>query len=624
MDIAKRVAAWWRKSSKAKKIALVIGVVIGFQIPTTFLVERYAGRILDAPDIVAAAIEPKAASEKKEEQVKTFSEFMAMAKEQKFKSAVVGPSKVTAETKDGDKVVLNHGSWLYVASFPKDLSELGVDVSFQNTSPSGLSKVFSSLTSFVMQLVMVILFGGIGFVMYMQGRQLITPGWPKIVKDSDVKFADVAGHEEPKLELEELRTFLQNPLAYERVGAKAPRGVLLIGPPGTGKTLFAKALAGEANASFISVSGSDFSNMFIGVGRNRIEKLFRLARQKAPCIIFIDEIDSVARKRGASSSDLSRESDTTLNQLLVEMDGFKAADGVIVVGATNRIDVLDPALLRPGRFDRHITVGLPTLEGRREILEVHVKDRPLSSDVNLVKVARGTAGFSGADLANLVNEAAILAARADNETIDAADFEEARDKVIMGLKRKSLVLDDEERRLIAYHEAGHALIACKMKASDPVHQATIIPRGRALGLVMRLPVKDRVIVRRSKLTADLTVLMGGRAAEEIVFGPEEVSNGAASDIEHATTLVRNMVKQWGLGTKSGMVRIDDDDNSSDIRNEVKAMLEGFYTDAKKILTDERTALDALAEALLDQETIDGDDVRKIVEEAAVVKLAEAS
>jgi cell division protease FtsH len=623
MDIAKRIATLWRKSSKAKKISLVVGLVFGFQIVTTVLVDRYVGRIFDSPDLVASVIDPTAAAERKPDRVMSFSEFMTLAKEHQIKKATVGPSKVSATTQDGEKVVLNHGSWLYIASFPKDLNELGVDVAFENTSPSGFMKAFGNVISIIMPIGMLLLFSGIGILLFSQARHVITPGWPKMISDSKVKFADVAGQDEPKLELEELRTFLQNPSDYERVGAKPPRGVLLVGPPGTGKTMLAKALAGEAGANFISVSGSDFSAMFIGVGRNRVEKLFKQARAKAPCIIFIDEIDSLARKRGASSSDLSRESDTTLNQLLVEMDGFKPSEGVIIVGATNRIDVLDPALLRPGRFDRHVQVGLPTLIGRREILEVHVRKRPIAPDVDFDRVARGTAGFSGADLANLVNEASILAARASRELIDANDFEEARDKVIMGLKRKSLVMDEEERRLIAFHEAGHALIACKVKASDPVHQATIIPRGRALGLVMRLPVKDRVIVRRSKLNADLTVLMGGRAAEEIVFGTEEVSNGAASDIEHATKLARNMVKQWGLGIKSGMIQIDDDDNSSDVRAEIRAILDKYYEDARKIVSENRAALDALAEALLVRETIDGDDVRKIVADATVA-LAEAS
>lgn len=611
MDIAKRVTAWWRKSSKRTKISLVVGLAIGFQVVTTVLVDRYVGRIADAPEIVATMIDPEA-KPKVAERVMSFSEFMTMARDHQFKNATVGPSKVVATTSGGEKVVLNHGSWLYNASFPKDLNDLGVDVTFENTAPSSFAKAFSSIISVVFPLGMILLFGGFGLILVMQAKQFITPGWPKMITDSKVRFADVAGQEESKLELEELRTFLENPEDYERVGAKPPRGVLLVGPPGTGKTLLAKALAGEVGANFISVSGSDFSAMFIGVGRNRVEKLFKQARLKKPCIIFIDEIDSLARKRGASGSDLSRESDTTLNQLLVEMDGFKASDGIIVVGATNRIDVLDPALLRPGRFDRHVQVGLPTLSGRQEILGVHVDKRPLADDVDLERVARGTAGFSGADLANLVNEASILAARKGETLITAADFEEARDKVIMGLKRKSLVMEDDEKRLIAVHEAGHALIACKMTDSDPVHQATIIPRGRALGLVMRLPTKDRVIIRRSKLHADLTVLMGGRAAEEIMFGADNVSNGAASDIEHATSLARNMVTQWGMGKTSGMMKIDDDDNAVDVRNEIREILERFYQDAKTIIQDNKPALEALADALLAQETIDGDDVRSIV------------
>jgi len=620
MDLGKRISAWWRKSTTKQKIWLIVSVALAFQIGTAVLAELYVGRIAASSEITQDA--GKAAIKLPVDHLTNFSEFMAMAKDHRFKSATVGPAKVTAVTKEGETYVLNHGTWLYNATFPKDLNELGVVVTFENTSPSGFAKVFGAFISVVVPLAMLLLFGGFGVIMFMQAKNMISIGWPKMISDSTVRFSDVAGQDESKLELEEIRTFLANPENYQRVGAKPPRGVLLVGPPGTGKTMLAKALAGEAGASFISVSGSDFSAMFIGVGRNRVEKLFKQARAKKPCIVFIDEIDSLARTRGASSSDLSRESDTTLNQLLIEMDGFKPSDGIIVVGATNRVDVLDPALLRPGRFDRQVQVGLPTLVGRRDILAVHVKGRPLADDVDLERIARGTAGFSGADLANIVNEASILAAREARKVISAADFEEARDKVIMGLKRESLAMDDEEKQLIAYHEGGHALVACKMKDSDPVHQATIIPRGRALGLVMRLPTKDRVIIRRSKLKADLTVLMAGRAAEEIVFGAENVSNGAASDIEHATSLAKNMVTQWGMGTKSGMIKIDDE-NAPDVRAEIRRILDAHYVDAKKIISQHRDALDALAQALLTRETIDGEDVRKIVEDASKPLLEEA-
>jgi len=467
----------------------------------------------------------------------------------------------------------------------------------------------------------------IGYIIWMQSRQLLTTNWPKRDSTSTVRFSDVAGQEESKFELEEIKTFLRNPESYDKVGARPPRGVLLVGPPGTGKTLLAKALAGEAGASFISVSGSDFSASFVGVGRNRVEKLFREARKQAPCIIFIDEIDSLARSRGGGGrpSDVSREQDTTLNQLLVEMDGFKTKDGIIVVGATNRVDVLDPAVLRPGRFDRHVHVGLPTLSGRKEILEVHTKGRPLAKDVDLDVIARGTPGFSGADLANLVNEASILAARAEATEVTPANFEEARDKVIMGLQRRSMALDEDEKNLIAVHESGHALLACKLEASDPVHQATIIPRGRSLGLVMRLPVQDRVTVRRAKLEADLIVLMGGRAAEELVLGPENVSNGAAADISQATDIARDMVSQWGMSERIGMVRVSRPDGSPDqiVEEEVRRLIEVSYAKAREILISNRAGLDALTNALLDRETLDGDEVRRVVSQASSVDTAAA-
>lgn len=620
MDIGKRILNWWQKSTTKKKIWLIVSFALVFQIGTAIVAHRYISRITAAPEVAEHAAKAAIAPVVEVEHLTSYSEFMTMAKNHRFKNVTVGKSKVTAITKEDKTYILTHENWLYTDTFPKDLHDLGIIVMFETTSSSQFANVIASIISIVVSLATFLLFATIGVIVFMQAKSVISVGWPTVVRDSKIRFSDVAGQEEPKVELEEIRTFLANPEEYARVGARPPRGVLLVGPPGTGKTMLAKALAGEVGASFISVSGSDFSAMFVGVGRNRVEKLFKKARSKAPCIIFIDEIDSLARKRGASSSDLARESDTTLNQLLIEMDGFKSSEGIIVVGATNRVDVFDEALLR--RFDRQVQVGLPTISGRRQILDVHVKGRPLADDIDLDHVARGAVGFSGADLANLVNEAAILAARDSRTSIEAIDFDEARDKVMMGLKRESLVLDDEEKRLIAYHEGGHALVACKMKDSDPVHQATIIPRGRALGLVMRIPVKDRVIIRRSKLRADLTVLMAGRAAEEIVFGEDNISNGAASDIEHATALARNMVTQWGLDTKASMIKIDDE-NAPEVRKEIRHILDQHYREAKRLLINNRDALDALAGTLLERETVDGDDVRKIVNDASNTVLANA-
>lgn len=611
MRFLRKLAEWWRRAGGRTRTFVLVAAVVCLHVLVSFALAILA----DGGPGIAPSASPGASAAAS--RTIAYNEFNDLVKAGRIKEATISATKVEAIDANGGKVVLNHDRWLYSSSFPKELAEAGVQVKFPEPG-EGMTSILGTIASVVLPIVMIVMFSGIVFVLWMQARHLLSTTWPPKTETSTIRFADVAGQEESKFELAEIKMFLRNPEAYERVGARPPRGVLLVGPPGTGKTLLAKALAGEAGANFIAVSGSDFSSMFVGVGRSKVEKLFREARKQAPCIVFIDEIDSLTRRRGAGSSDLARESDTTLNQLLVEMDGFKAKDGIIVVGATNRIDVLDPAILRPGRFDRHVHVGLPTLSGRKEILEVHVRNRPIAPDVDLEVVSRGTPGFSGADLANLVNEAAILAARDGAEMISAAHFEEARDKVLMGLQRRSMVLDKDELRLIAVHESGHALLACKLKDSDPVHQATIVPRGQSLGLVMRLPIRDRVVVRRSKLDADMTVLMGGRAAEEIVLGPENVSNGAAADIDQATTIARNMVTQWGMSERIGMVRVAKGEASHDptVEQEVRRIIEEAYGRAKRIIEENKAALDALTDALLERETLDGDDVRRIVEEAS--------
>ena len=375
-----------------------------------------------------------------------------------------------------------------------------------------------------------------------------------------VTFADVAGADESKQELEEVVDFLRDPKKFSRLGGKIPKSVLLVGPPGTGKTLLAKAVAGEADVPFFSISGSDFVEMFVGVGASRVRDMFAEAKKNAPCLLFIDEIDAVGRHRGAGLGGGNDEREQTLNQLLVEMDGFEENENVILIAATNRPDVLDPALLRPGRFDRQVVVTNPDIKGREEILKVHVKKVPLAKDVDLAVIARGTPGFSGADLANLVNEAALLAARKDKRKVTALDFDEAKDKVLMGNERKSMAMDEKEKMLTAYHEAGHAICSLNVKETDPIHKATIIPRGRALGMVQQLPEKDQYSYTRAKMLSRLTILMGGRAAEELKFGYEAVTSGASSDIAGATNLARSMVTEWGMSDILGPIQYVDNSN----------------------------------------------------------------
>lgn len=463
-------------------------------------------------------------------------------------------------------------------------------------------------------LVPLVLVGAVLVLLAVQTDFKPTSRWPRVIRNVPNRFEDVAGQNEAKAELQEVIAFLRDADAFKRVGARIPRGLLMVGPPGTGKTLIAKALAGEAGVSFLAVSGSDFSAPLIGIAKGRVSKLFEQARKRAPCLIFIDEIDAIGRKRGGGGSAADREFEATLNQLLVEMDGFNTTEGVIVIGATNRVDVLDPALLRPGRFDRQVHIGLPDIGGREAILAVHARNVKLAAGVDLSVIAKGTPGFSGADLENLVNEAAIFAARGSVDEITRDHLEAARNKIMMGLERRSLVITSEERRLVAVHEAGHALCACLTPGSDKVHSATIIPHGQALGLVMRLPDNDRFCIPVEKLEADLIVAMGGRAAEEVVFGPKKVTTGAASDIAHATNIVTRMVTEWGMSPAIGMVRVARSGESlpREVEQEIRRIIDEMYEAAKACIEDNREALDALADALLEHETIDGDEVRRIV------------
>ncbi len=456
-------------------------------------------------------------------------------------------------------------------------------------------------------------------------------------KQGRVTFDDVAGIDEAKSELQEIVEFLKDPQKFQRLGGKIPKGVLLVGPPGTGKTLLARAIAGEANVPFFTISGSDFVEMFVGVGASRVRDMFEQGKKNAPCIIFIDEIDAVGRHRGAGLGGGNDEREQTLNQMLVEMDGFESNEGVILIAATNRPDVLDPALLRPGRFDRQVVVPNPDVNGREKILRVHMRKVPLASDVDPKTIARGTPGFSGADLANLVNEAALLAARIGKRVVAMAEFEHAKDKVMMGAERRSLVMSDAEKRMTAFHEAGHALCAIHQPECDPVHKATIIPRGRALGLVMSLPEGDRYSKSKSKLLAELTMAMGGRAAEEITFGADKVSNGASGDIKMATDQTRRMVTEWGMSDKLGMIAYGDNSqevflghsvtqnkNVSEataraIDAEIKAIIDNAYAHAKQILTDNLEELNRLANGLLEYETLSGEEIRTVLRGEPVIR-----
>ncbi|MBO7097663.1 MAG: ATP-dependent zinc metalloprotease FtsH [Alphaproteobacteria bacterium] len=455
-----------------------------------------------------------------------------------------------------------------------------------------------------------------------------------------VTFADVAGADESKQELEEVVDFLKDPKKFSRLGGRIPKGVLLVGPPGTGKTLLAKAVAGEADVPFFSISGSDFVEMFVGVGASRVRDMFSQAKKNAPCLLFIDEIDAVGRHRGAGLGGGNDEREQTLNQLLVEMDGFEENENVILIAATNRPDVLDPALLRPGRFDRQVVVTNPDIKGREEILKVHVKKVPLAKDVDLSVVARGTPGFSGADLANLVNEAALLAARKDKRKVTAEDFDEAKDKVLMGNERKSMAMDEKEKLLTAYHEAGHAICSLNVKETDPIHKATIIPRGRALGMVQQLPEKDQYSYTRAKMLSRLTILMGGRAAEELKFGYDAVTSGASSDIAGATNLARSMVTEWGMSDILGPIQYTDNSNevflgrsvtqnknmseetAKLVDSEIKRLVTDAHEEALKILKTKKKDWEKLAQAMMEYETLTGDEINAVLRGEKIDKSAQ--
>jgi len=447
----------------------------------------------------------------------------------------------------------------------------------------------------------------------------------------NITFADVAGVEEAKEEVRELVDFLKDPGKFQKLGGKIPRGVLLVGPPGTGKTLLAKAVAGEAKVPFFTISGSDFVEMFVGVGASRVRDMFEQAKKLAPCIIFIDEIDAVGRRRGAGLGGGHDEREQTLNQLLVEMDGFEGSEGIIVIAATNRPDVLDPALLRPGRFDRQVVVGLPDIRGREQILKVHMRKLPLAENVNAKVIARGTPGFSGADLANLVNEAALCAARANRTLVGMDDFEYAKDKIMMGAERKSMVMNEKERKLTAYHESGHAIVGRLVPEHDPVYKVTIIPRGRALGVTMFLPEEDRYSYTKQRLESQISSLFGGRLAEEMIFGSENVTTGASNDIERATDIARSMVTKWGFSERLGPLVYGEDqgevflghtvtqrkevseETASSIDQEIRVVIDRNYTRAKKILIDNMHLLHLMAAALIKYETIDNPQIDEIMQ-----------
>ncbi len=522
----------------------------------------------------------------------------------------------------------------YAAEYPGLIDKLTINGVYVDVTPPD-TKMNSLFSIFVSWFPMLLLIGvWVFFMRQMQGgskgmgfgkskAKLLSDKGPKIT------FSDVAGIDEAKEELSEIVDFLRNPSKFQKLGGQIPKGCLLIGPPGTGKTLLARAIAGEANVPFFSISGSDFVEMFVGVGASRVRDMFEQGKRNAPCIIFIDEIDAVGRHRGIGLGGGNDEREQTLNQMLVEMDGFEANEGVVIIAATNRPDVLDPALLRPGRFDRQITVSNPDITGREQIIKVHLKKIKFSEKVDARIIARGTPGFSGAELQNLVNEAALLAARAGKKIVEMVDLESAKDKVLMGVERRSLVMSDDEKKLTAYHEGGHALVGLYCVASDPIHKATVIPRGRALGMVMRLPEGDRLSMTLEKMKADIAVAMAGRVAEEIIFGTEKVTSGASSDIKMATSMAQAMVTEWGLSDKIGPIfhgKSNEDmyasggsgdkgrsqKTSEIIDDEVKRIIQEGYDFAKHILTTHLDQLHTLAKNLIERETMSGQEIKNLL------------
>ena len=560
-----------------------------------------------------------------------YSDFIAEVESQRIEEVVIEGRNLKGTAKNGRVVtsVMPEGTDVVAVLDANDVRIIA------SPEDSGMPSFLSILLSWFPMLLFIGIW--VFFMRQMQGGSRGAMGFGKsrakllTEHQGRVTFEDVAGIDEAKTELEEVVEFLKDPGKFQRLGGKIPKGVLLVGPPGTGKTLLAKAIAGEANVPFFTISGSDFVEMFVGVGASRVRDMFEQGKKNAPCIIFIDEIDAVGRHRGAGLGGGNDEREQTLNQMLVEMDGFEANEGVILIAATNRPDVLDPALLRPGRFDRQVVVPNPDVIGREKILKVHMRKTPLAEGVEPRVIARGTPGFSGADLANLVNEAALLAARKGRRTVSMQEFEEAKDKVMLGSERRSMVMTDDEKRLTAYHEAGHAVVALHCPASDPIHKATIIPRGRALGMVMRLPEGDRISLARDQIYADLRVACGGRIAEELIFGEERVTTGASSDIRMATDMARRMVTEWGMSDKLGFLAYSADEQevflgrsvaqqknmadstASIIDSETRRIVDDAYTAATKILKKHNDQLERLAQGLLEYETLNGEEIQIIVE-----------
>ena len=572
-------------------------------------------------------------------QTLAYSDFMADAARGRVSDITIKGAEITGHytgSGEGFRVIVPANE-----NVVERLNETGVRITAEQIDPNRISFVGILLSWFPMLLLIGV---WIFFMRQMQGKggggamgfgksraRLLTEAHGRVT------FEDVAGIEEAKSELYEIVDFLKDPQKFQRLGGKIPKGALLVGSPGTGKTLVARAVAGEANVPFFTISGSDFVEMFVGVGASRVRDMFEQAKKNAPCIIFIDEIDAVGRHRGAGLGGGNDEREQTLNQLLVEMDGFEANEGIIILAATNRPDVLDPALLRPGRFDRQVVVPLPDVNGREKILKVHMRKVPLAKNVEPMVIARGTPGFSGADLANLVNEAALLAARNGKRVVGMEEFENAKDKVMMGAERKSMAMSEKEKSLTAYHEAGHAIVALHEPESDPIHKATIIPRGRALGMVMRLPEGDRLSVAYDKLQADLAVAMGGRVAEELIFGKEKVTTGASSDIRFATDMARRMVTEWGysdilgplhyganqeevfLGHSVTQSKNMSDDTASVIDSEVRKIVDGGLSRAREVLTKHIDELHMLAKALLEYETLSGDEIKAILRGEPIIR-----
>ncbi len=565
-----------------------------------------------------------------------YSSFLDQVNNNQVQDVTIAGHEVTGTTKDGKAFET------YAPEDPALLNKLIAANVHVDAKPE--SDSFSIVKALISWAPMLLLIGvWIFFMRQMQSGGGRAMGFGKsrarllTEKQGRVTFDDVAGIDEAKSELQEIVEFLRDPQKFQRLGGKIPKGCLLVGPPGTGKTLLARAIAGEANVPFFTISGSDFVEMFVGVGASRVRDMFEQGKKNAPCIIFIDEIDAVGRHRGAGLGGGNDEREQTLNQMLVEMDGFESNEGVILIAATNRPDVLDPALLRPGRFDRQVVVPNPDVLGREKILKVHMRKVPLASDVDPKTIARGTPGFSGADLANLVNEAALLAARIGKRVVAMAEFEHAKDKVMMGAERRSLVMSDDEKRMTAYHEGGHAICSITLLECDPVHKATIIPRGRALGMVMSLPEGDRYSTSKLKLLQQLIMAMGGRAAEEIVFGADRVSNGASGDIKMATDMTRRMVTEWGMSEKLGMISYGDNGQevflghsvtqnknvseatAREIDNEIKAIIDHAYSEARRILTERRADLEALAQGLLEYETLSGDEIEAVIRGEKIIR-----